>query len=142
MCIANSFVPVMEKLGRIAGQTGVVLKVLDTGRPDLAPNGQIEAPAKRSNHMAGHAVDFHIMTEDGVVCDLPCLKNYKNAHKAVVAFIHMVKEQENLSWGGTWETPDPVHIDSRLSENEALFEATYRQVQEGFNKKCSKGCVP
>ena len=74
-------------------------------------------PAKRSNHLVGHAIDMNIfMGNRNPWFNSKKLKrsNLRNLPLEVRTFIDMIRDDDVLRWGGDFVKEDPVHIDDNL----------------------------
>jgi hypothetical protein len=130
----------MDKIAAAAGQTNVRLIVTSSARSSPNVKNAIRGvvPAKRSNHMAGHAIDFKVRHQRGV-CDAICLRDLSRAPGEVREFVLKVKAH-GLRWGGDFAgQPDPIHFDDGLNlpdGNEKWNEA-YARVQEALRSGCA-----
>lgn len=113
----RDFVPFLERLAGFATSCDVRVHVTSSARdPHKNVHGAIVKPAKRSNHMVGHAIDMNLQSASGFF-------NSKALKKAKVAslpseirrFIQMVRRDDDLRWGGDFSKEDPVHIDDGLN---------------------------
>lgn len=115
--VHRDFLPVMARLETYAAARGLALLVTSSYRPpDRQVTDAIVAPAVRSNHLAGHALDFNVIYGGrtyesealgrGVLPALP---------EPVRRFIGDVRVDAVMRWGGDFETEDPVHVDDGLN---------------------------
>ena len=99
----------LDILDRVAGQQKVQLRLNQTFRVrGVAPHGAVVAPATRSQHLVGHAVDLNIVVGATVVTS--GLLNSPKAPKEAMALVDAVKKQ-GLRWGGDFRAVDPPHFD-------------------------------
>ena len=119
VCDAD-FVPCIGRIGRYAEACGLYVYVTSSLRDNTNVAGAIVDPARSSNHLVGHAIDFNLvrMAENGK--DVEDWFNSKalaaeELDPDVEAFLDMVRDDEGLRWGGDFNTPDVVHIDDGLN---------------------------
>jgi len=94
--------------------------------------GAIVPPARRSNHLVGHAIDFNILygPNFGSLCNARsgCLAN---PPPEVHDFLNAVRSDPTLRYGGDFSTPDVVHIDDGLNTNHPdTWEAKYECIND------------
>ena len=98
---------------------------------DQALGGAIVEPAKRSNHHAGFAIDFNIISNGRYYNSAQLKKsNLKNLPNNVQQFIRDIRNCAELRWGGDFAEEDAVHIDSAInltSKNEWI----------SYNQECA-----
>ena len=116
--IDSQFLPAMYKIDSYAEENNVKIVVTSSFRtPDQKLTGTIVAPAKRSNHLAGHAIDMNVEYK-GVLYESYSLKKAKlgKLPSNVRNFINDIRKDKSLLWGGDFSNEDPVHIDDGLNE--------------------------
>jgi|GEM_PF-852025 len=114
----TDFHPALERLDQYAARADVYVFVTQSLRfKDRQPSGAIVPPAKRSNHLVGHAIDMNLYMGN----KNPWFNSTKLSRKklssqpqAVRGFIDMVRNDDTLRWGGDFVKEDPVHIDDNL----------------------------
>ena len=85
-------------------------------------NGAIVKPASKSCHHIGHAIDMNIMHGGTLYNSKALIKsNFKNLPDNVTGFIKMLRDDEQLRWGGDFNTQDPVHIDDNFYYRQQLM---------------------
>nr|XP_002127257.1 uncharacterized protein LOC100178871 [Ciona intestinalis] len=110
--VEDAFVGSMKTISNSASTCNVTVIVTSSFRKQSQPvPGHIVPPASRSNHLVGHAIDMNLKTPKGY-CNSRCLAARKNSHAE--CFLKNVMGA-GLRWGGTWNQPDPVHIDDSLN---------------------------
>ena len=83
----------------------------------------IVPPAQYSNHHIGHAFDMNIQY-GGALYGSDKLANFQSLPPNVQDFLRADMNAAQLTWGGTFSTPDLVHIDDRLNVMQSdLFRA-------------------
>ncbi len=137
---ARGFVPALDELGRLAHEAGVRVHVTSSLRAYGADvRGAIVPPARRSNHLVGHAIDMNVVGRDGTMCDSGCLARYPDVPPPVRRFLDAVRRHWLLRWGGDFATPDVVHVDDgfNVRDPEAwddLFAASQRDFADGCHE--------
>jgi hypothetical protein len=95
-----------------AKKAKVTLNINQTFRVEGAAVGSaVVTPAKKSQHLIGHAVDLNIV--DGDTVNTASMFNGGTETDAADKFIKGVKAQA-LRWGGDFSDSDPVHFDDNL----------------------------
>lgn len=113
----------LDVLDRVAGQQKVQLRLNQTFRVQgIAPRGAVVAPATRSQHLVGHAVDLNIVVGTTVVTS--GLLNSIKAPKEATAFVDAVKKQ-GLRWGGDFRATDPPHFDQPVASSTEDYEMNF-----------------
>ena len=103
----------LDILDRVANQQKIQLRLNQTFRVQgVAPSGAVVAPATRSQHLVGHAVDLNIVVGAAVITS--GLLNSPKAPKEATAFVDAVKKQ-GLRWGGDFRAADPPHFDQPVT---------------------------
>jgi len=78
--------------------------------------GAIVPPAKKSNHLAGHAIDMNLQSASGFFNSSKLKKsNFTNLPIEIKDLISLIKNDAVLRWGGDFNKEDPVHIDDKLN---------------------------
>src|SRR5207249_2942470 len=92
----------------------VVTQSLRTNRSYVP--GAIVPPARRSNHLVGHAFDFNIAygPNYSLFCNSTCLSS-NNVPPDVQAFINDLRNDSDLRYGGDFTPRDVVHVDDGLN---------------------------
>ncbi|MBK8501051.1 MAG: M15 family metallopeptidase [Saprospiraceae bacterium] len=95
--------------------------------------GAIVTPAIRSNHLAGHAIDMNVVYDNGTKsANSKVLAKYPSVPEPVRRFINSIILDPGLRWGGQFNTPDVVHIDDGLNQNDANWRKRYKAMQEAI----------
>lgn len=127
----DSFIPHLERLNQIAKENNIKIHVTSSIRMTTNVKGAIVTPAKRSNHLAGHAIDMNLVYPGGWANSSYLKKN--NAHKwdkSIANFIKAIREDKYLRWGGDFTPEDTVHIDDGLNiRDKAEWERCYKEIQ-------------
>jgi peptidoglycan hydrolase-like protein with peptidoglycan-binding domain len=106
----------------------VTLNINQTFRVQNAGvGGAVVTPAKKSQHLVGHAVDLNIV--DGDTVNTSAMFNSGGETDAADAFIKAVKGK-GLRWGGDFSETDPVHFDDDLTGED--YEMTLFFAQQCF----------
>jgi len=113
--IDREFQPAIQGIENLARAADLIVWITSSLREPYKPvPGAIVAPAQFSNHHVGHGIDMNLTlgnrwfrsTELGSFDSLP---------EPIRVFLDSVQTKLNLRWGGTFSTPDPVHIDDGLN---------------------------
>jgi len=127
--IHRDFHPLMVKITRYAAQCDLTLLITQSYRiPGRRTKNCIVPPAVKSNHLAGHAVDFNIRFNGRLFESNDIRKEtLRLAPANVKAFIGMLVSDDSLRWGGEFKEEDPVHVDDGLNtEYPEKWNACYR----------------
>jgi hypothetical protein len=114
-----------------ASRANVHLKINQAfRRADVPPAGAVVAPATKSQHLVGHAVDLNIV--DGETINTAGMFLAKKATAAALAFIQAVKAK-GYRWGGDFSNVDPVHFDDLLDPDGEDYAMTRFFAQLAFH---------
>ena len=113
----EDFLPCLDRIAAFAEQCDVFVHVTSSARePNRTVRGAIVPPASRSNHMIGHAIDMNVRSASGFFNSTKLKKsNLSNLPKEVRDFIQLVRDDEELRWGGDFRREDTVHIDDSFN---------------------------
>ncbi len=101
-------------------------------RENVAPGGAVVHPAKKSQHLVGHAIDLNVV--DGDVTNTSTLFFDGKETEAADKFVAAVKAR-GYRWGGDFSDSDPVHFDDYLNPNGQDWEMTYFFAQRSFHSQ-------
>lgn len=121
--VDHDFIPALERVADFAEQCELKVWVTSSTRSlNNQVAGAIVTPASRSCHHIGHAIDMNLMFE-GKLYNSKKLKreNLDNLPSAIPKFINLIRDDEELRWGGDFNTEDPVHIDDDYYRKNELF---------------------
>ena len=113
------FLNSMNRLNYYAKLNHLTLFVTSSFRKENQKvNGAIVTPSKRSNHLAGHAIDVNIKS-NGKWYDSKLMRkaNLRNLPHNIQRFFNNIRKDKKLRWGGDFSSEDPVHIDDYLNKN-------------------------
>ena len=130
------FINCMNRLNSYAKQNHLTLFVTSSFRKaNQKVNGAIVPPAKRSNHLAGHAIDMNIQSR-GKWYDSKLMRrgNSKNLPSNIQNFFNDIRKDKTLRWGGDFSRQDPVHIDDYLNKNHKEWLERFNIVQQHKSK--------
>jgi len=123
------FIPALERINQYAKENEVKIHVTSSYRKDANVKGAIVTPAKRSNHMAGHAIDMNIAFKGGFA-NSAYLKDEAGWSSSVRGFITAIRKDDELRWGGDFRKKDVVHIDDALNiRDRDLWDQRYKALQ-------------
>jgi len=126
------FINSMNRLNSYAKQNNLTLFVTSSFRKaNQKVNGAIVPPAKKSNHLAGHAIDMNIES-NGKWYDSKLMRreNIKNLPYNIQIFFNDIKKDKRLRWGGDFSRQDPVHIDDYLNKSHKAWAKRFNIVQQ------------
>jgi len=113
-----AFHQALTRIDNYAANAGVFVYVTQSLRhKDRQPVGAVVPPAKRSNHLVGHAIDMNLYVgnrSNWFNSRKLKRKNLPSLPSAVRNFIEMIRGDDILRWGGDFIREDPVHIDDNL----------------------------
>ena len=134
-CIVDvEFESTMRQLINYAEQCRIKIYVTSSWRANANVSGAIVTPATRSNHMAGHAIDFNLQSDSGAFCNSACLEGQRNP--TFTCFTDKVKRDSSMRWGISFN--DPVHIDDGLNiKSTSRWDERYRATQMARKSGCN-----
>ncbi len=114
------FFAALDRLNAFATQCDVEIFVTSSTRePDREVSGAIVAPASRSNHLVGHAIDMNLKSRSGFFNSRSLRRaNLGRLAPEIREFLDKVRADPQLRWGGDFGTEDPVHIDDALNRRD------------------------
>lgn len=113
--IDREFEPAMQGIQKLATASNIVVWITSSLREPYKPvPGAIVAPAQFSNHHVGHGIDMNLIL-GGRWFRSAELGRFDSLPDPIRAFLEGVQTKLDLRWGGTFSTPDPVHIDDGLN---------------------------
>jgi hypothetical protein len=128
--VHREFYDITNKINRYAVKNNLHLIITQSYRP---PNAKIYdavvTPAVKSNHLAGHAIDFN-MVYGGKIFESENLSDnqFFKLPDAVKNFIGDIQADPAIRWGGDFENQDPVHLDDAVNINDVeTWEKHYNQ---------------
>lgn len=134
----TQFTGSLDSINSHAAANNVNLHVTSSFRTSSNVKGAIVTPAKKSNHMAGHAIDMNVIYGDkkNKWCNSKCLDG--KLPEGVKGFIEAIQSDSGLRWGGDFGDKDSVHIDDGLNVNDpAAWEERYKATQTARKSGCS-----
>jgi len=114
------FHPALRRLDAYAARVGARIHVTHSfRRPDERLRGAVVPPARRSNHLVGHAIDMNVVLP-GVWLSSKRLRreHLRELPSEARYLIQQIRDDDELRWGGDFVHPDPVHIDDDLSRRD------------------------
>ena len=106
----KDFVPFLVLLNDKLAELGLNIFITSSLRNSTNVKGASVTPAKMSNHLVGHAIDFNLI--DG--SEWWNSKRLANPTGKVKEFIDYIDEI-GLRWGGFFRKPDVIHIDYAIN---------------------------
>jgi hypothetical protein len=103
-------------LAGVADQLDIKIHVTSSfRRRDETPDGAIVPPAKRSNHLIGHAIDMNLTTAgEWFNSKRLAREQLIDTPRNIREFIGEIRAHPLLRWGGDFVRADPVHIDDNF----------------------------
>jgi peptidoglycan hydrolase-like protein with peptidoglycan-binding domain len=124
----KQFVPMLKKINAHAEEANVFVYVTSAFRTTTNVQGAIVTPAKKSNHLAGHAIDMNLIYGNNQWANSKVLKKYPNVPAPVKRFLKLIIDDPNLRWGMKFN--DPVHIDDHLNKDLTKWGKRYEAMQK------------
>ncbi len=115
--VHREFYDIVNKINRYAIQNNLHLLITQSYRsPNKKVYDAIVMPAVKSNHLAGHAIDFNIVY-GGKVFESKDLFNGKfhRLPDPLKRFVNDIRLDPGIRWGGDFENQDPVHLDDGVN---------------------------
>ena len=113
----RAFVDLLQFVDACAAEQRIKVHVTSSfRRRDAVVSGAIVPPAKRSNHLVGHAIDMNVVLEGTLFNGMRLAReNHETLPRAIVDFLNQIRSHSILRWGGDFVNADPVHIDDDLA---------------------------
>lgn len=102
----------LSKMCDKAKELGLLIHITSSFRKDDNVKGAIVTPAKRSNHMVGHAIDCNFI-ENGKTWNSKSLENPTGKVKKLIDYCESI----GMRWGGRFPNIDTVHFDDGINVN-------------------------
>jgi hypothetical protein len=114
------FHPALRRLDTYAARVGARIHVTHSFRPpDAVLEGTVAPPARRSNHLVGHAIDMNVVLPGHWLNSKRLRRERLRELPAEARYlIQQIRDDDELRWGGDFVRPDPVHIDDDLSRRD------------------------
>jgi len=128
--VDENFPPAIGVLNTAAGNAGVRFRVNQAFRVQGAVvGGAVVAPATRSQHLIGSALDGNLL-EGGAVR----LSGEMTRDRQSKAFAAMIEEAKGagLRWGGEFSPIDPVHFDREVSSRSEEYQMRFFFAQRAY----------
>jgi|GEM_PF-2603794 len=113
----SEFIPHLDNINSWAKSNRLKIFVTSSARSFGVPVvGSIVPPARRSNHLVGHALDMNIQVgSSSTLLNSVDLRSFGTLPASVKKFIDAIRRDPDLRWGGDFSPADPVHIDDELN---------------------------
>ncbi|MFH1155486.1 MAG: M15 family metallopeptidase [Pseudomonadota bacterium] len=117
--VHREFVPFLKALEERAWTSGLDIVVTGSYRkPEARLSDTVVAPATRSNHLAGHAIDLNVRHAGHLYESRDLGKgSWDSLPFEVRTFFDEVRKIPPFRWGGDFTQEDPVHVDSGLNQS-------------------------
>jgi len=133
--VHQNFSHFLYKIENFAAKNRVNIIITQSYRlPAKKLTDTVVAPAVKSNHFAGHAVDFNITLKWKLYESKDLKKeNFDSLPENIKNFIETIRSDEQLRWGGDFNTEDPIHIDDGLNLTfPGKWEASYHDCLKDY----------
>lgn len=129
--VHTKFLSAIQNINSYARECHVKIYVTSSYRSTHRVGGAIVTPARRSNHMVGHAIDMNLVDRKTArFCNSRCLAVKRGRPDGVTCFINKIRSDVVLRWGGDFTNPDPVHIDDATNiRKPVLWKQLYHLLQ-------------
>lgn len=124
----TGFKPALDRIADYAKKHEIKIHVTSSFRADANVRGAVVKPARRSNHMVGHAFDFNLSFKGGWANNT-MMKKYPDVPEPVKAFIDEIRNDPGLRWGGDFKPIDAIHIDDGFNQNREAFDKKYKEIR-------------
>ncbi len=127
----KEFKPALDRIAGYAEKHDILIHVTSSFRPDANVKGAVVKPARRSNHMVGHAFDFNLRFGEGHTswANNAMMKQYPDVPAPVKGFIDEIRNDPGLRWGGDFKPIDAIHIDDGFNQNRDAFDKKYKEIR-------------
>lgn len=123
--IDSDFAPYLVMMNRIAVKYNITVVVNSAFRSDTNVPGAIVVPAKKSNHLVGHAIDCNLIYQDKLYNSV-----LMQSDKGVIRLFINEVIAGGLRWGGAFKAKDPVHFDDALNiKAPGLWGEKYKELR-------------
>ena len=130
--VHETFLPIINQVEAYAAKQNVNLIITQSYRsPAKKVKDAVVTPAVRSNHLAGHAIDFNFVDGFFVYESKDLMRDKRRElPENIGRFLDDIRQNPEIRWGGDFETQDPIHIDDELNINDP--EAWEQQFNDCF----------
>jgi len=127
--VDEDFVPYLKKMNEVLKRFNFTWIVTSSFRKTSKVKGAIVPPAKKSNHMVGHAIDGNLLdNETGVYYNSRKMGDGVGEDDIVCAAIDV---ETGLRWGNAFKVKDSIHMDSGLNvTNMKLWEQKFKELNK------------
>lgn len=136
--VHQDFVPHMARVDEYAVKNRVRLVVIHSYRyEDQKMHRTVVTPVSRSNHLAGHAIDFNLDYRGKRYFSHNLKRNnLPNLPENIQNFMTDLRSDEALRWGGDFRREDPVHIDLPINlRDKSMWTQTNRECKEEYDNR-------
>lgn len=121
MVISTMALPLLKEMNKIAKAKDITIVVNQVFRElGVAVTGAVVSPAKKSQHLIGHAIDCNIV--DGSNWNNSATFKSKKETQKAKDFIKEIKA-EGYRWGGNFSKADSPHFDNQLEASSFAYDA-------------------
>ena len=142
--INKGFDKYLNQIDKYASDNRIKIIVTQSYRyPKQLLSKTIVTPAKKSNHLVGFAFDFNILKDNKTFTSKQIKKkNLKILPVEIQCFINNIRENQNIRWGGDFNTEDPIHIVYPLNKKSPdNWEKQYHKCLNDWQKRTYKWMI-
>jgi len=131
--VHREFLPFLERIADYAAKAEINLVITNScGNPLQELQGEVVPPAKKSNHLAGHAIDVNVRQKGITYTSSELARdNFDRLPASVKEFIQRLRDDSRIRWGGDFRRQDPVHIDDEWNR---LHPAKWQKQVDGCRR--------
>jgi hypothetical protein len=123
MVISKSALELVTNINSKAKNKNITIKINQSFRENkIKVSGAVVTPAKKSQHLIGHALDCNIVDGDNWN-NSTAFKNKKETNKAKELITEL--KDLNYRWGGDFTPVDTPHFDIKIDHNTFTYEAKF-----------------
>ena len=126
--VDDDFVIHLEKMNEVAVKYNMIVIITSSFRKDTNVAGAIVTPAKMSNHLIGHAIDFNL--KNIITGEYYNSVKMKDGGGYDELFCNEVVAITGLRWGMAFQVADSVHFDDGINIiNPELWHKKYNETK-------------
>ena len=127
--VDSDFSPYLTRMNGVLKKYNLVYIVTSSLRRDANVKGAIVTPAKKSNHMVGHAIDGNLL--DPKTNTLYNSKKMGDGTGIDDECCNEIAQTTGLRWGNAFNVKDSVHFDDALNiKNPKLWDEKFKELHE------------
>ena len=131
--ISKMALPLLKEINKHAKSKKVTIKINQAFRVSgIGVSGAVVTPAKKSQHLIGHAIDCNII--DGGNWNSSNTFKMNKESKNAKEIIKLLKSS-GFRWGGDFSKTDTPHFDKQLISSSFVYDAKFYLNQRTVSKK-------